>query len=77
MFNIKDKVLFDDNKEFIITSKVNCANSNYYMLLERKNFSNVLFCYENNEKLNKLSDKVLITKLLPLFAKASLTFFEE
>ena len=44
MFNIKDKVLFDDNKEYIITSKVNCANSNYYMLLERKNFSNVLFC---------------------------------
>ena len=41
MFNIKDKVLFDDNKEYIITSKVNCANSNYYMLLERKNFSNV------------------------------------
>lgn len=71
IINIKDTLTLDDNNEYVVISKINHENKNYYYLLDRKNLKNVKFCYEDNEELVEIIDKNLITKLLPLFVEAS------
>ena len=64
----------DDDNEYIVVSKVNYKGLIYYYLLDKNDNSNIKFCYEDNvnEELVEIDDKVLITKLLPLFLKESL-----
>ncbi len=69
IINIKDTLTLDDNNEYVVISKINHENKNYYYLLDRNNLKNVKFCYEDNEELVEINDKELITKLLPLFVK--------
>ena len=69
IIKIKDILTFDDNNEYVVISKINHENKNYYYLLDRNNLKNVKFCYEDNEELVEINDKELITKLLPLFVK--------
>ena len=69
IINIKDTLTLDDNNEYVLISKINHENKNYYYLLDRNNLKNVKFCYEDNEELVEINDKELITKLLPLFVK--------
>lgn len=71
IINIKDTLILDDNNEYVVISKINYENKNYYYLLDRNNLKNVKFCYEDNNELVEIIDKNLITKLLPLFVKAS------
>lgn len=69
IINIKDTLTLDDNNEYVVISKINHENKNYYYLLGRNNLKNVKFCYEDNEEFVEINDKELITKLLPLFVK--------
>ncbi|MBQ8219252.1 MAG: hypothetical protein IJZ79_05810 [Bacilli bacterium] len=74
--NIKDLLLLDDDNEYVVVSKVNYENKNYYYLIDKNNLTSVKFCYEDTDKLIELDDKVLTTKLLPLFLEASKDEFE-
>ena len=74
--NIKDLLLLDDDNEYVVVSKVNYENKNYYYLIDKNNLTSVKFCYEDIDKLIELDDKVLTTKLLPLFLEASKDEFE-
>ena len=65
--NIKDTLTLDDGNEYVVISKTNYNNKEYYYLLDKHNFENPLFCYEENNKLKELEDKEIATKLLPLF----------
>ncbi len=71
IINIKDTLLLNDNNEYVVISKINYDNKNYYYLLDKNNNSNVKFCYEDNEELVEMNDKELTTKLLPLFVEAA------
>ena len=74
--NIKDLLLLDDDNEYVVVSKVNYENKNYYYLIDKNDLTNIKFCYEETDKLIELNDKVLTTKLLPLFLEASKDEFE-
>ena len=61
----------DDENEYVVISKVYYNNKNYYYLLDKNNYSNTLFCYEENDELVEINDKELTTKLLPLFVEVA------
>lgn len=69
IIDIKDVLTLDDNNEYVVISKINYDNKNYYYLLDKNNSSNIKFCYQDNDELVQLNDKKLVTKLLPLFIK--------
>ena len=71
IINIKDTLLLNDNNEYVVISKINYDNKNYYYLLDKNDNSNAKFCYEDNEELVEMNDKELTTKLLPLFVEAA------
>lgn len=64
---IKDTILLDDNNEYVVVSKVNYENKNYYYIVDKNKNENLKFCYEDGEELVELNDKEITTKLLPLF----------
>ncbi len=68
---IKDTLELDDDNEYVVVSKVNYQGKFYYYLVDIKNNGNLKFCYEDGEELVELADKVLTTKLLPLFLEAA------
>lgn len=71
IINIKDTLTLDDENEYVVISKVYYNNKNYYYLLDKNNYSNTLFCYEENDELVEINDKELTTKLLPLFVEVA------
>ena len=71
IINIKDTLTLDDENEYVVISKVYYNNKNYYYLLNKNNYSNTLFCYEENDELVEINDKELTTKLLPLFVEVA------
>lgn len=71
IINIKDTLTLDDKNEYVVVSKVNYDNKNYYYILDIKDNTNVKFCYQDNDELVELNDKELTTKLLPLFLEAA------
>ena len=71
IINVKDTLTLDDENEYVVISKVYYNNKNYYYLLDKNNYSNTLFCYEENDELVEINDKELTTKLLPLFVEVA------
>jgi len=78
---IKDCITLKDNKgnntKYVVTSKINYEEKNYYYLVDINN-KDLKFCYEDKDDLVELNDKELVTKLLPLFyekAKSEITDF--
>ena len=69
--NIKDTLTLDDNNEYVVVSKINYDNKNYFYLLDKNNNDNIKFCYDDNEELVEIEDKELTTKLLPLFVEVA------
>ncbi|MGN1372192.1 MAG: hypothetical protein ACI4XM_07965 [Candidatus Coprovivens sp.] len=69
--NIKDIITLNDNREYIVVSKVSIKEKIYYYLVENNNTSNIIFCYLNNNRLVEINDNELIIKLLPLFIEAA------
>lgn len=70
MIEIKDILTLSDNNKYIVVSKVNYENKNYYYLINENN-SDIKFCYEDNNELVELDDKELTTKLIPLFIEVT------
>lgn len=62
----KDIITLDDDNKYVVVSKINYENKNYYYLVNSNN-NNLKFCYEDNEELVEITDKELTTRLLPLF----------
>ncbi len=71
LINIKDILVLDDNKEYVVVSKINYNDIEYYYLIDKNDNSNIRFCYFNNFELIELNDEKLIAKLLPLFLKVT------
>lgn len=71
MIDIRDILTLDDNNEYVVVSKILYADKTYYYLVDKNNNENLKFCYENEDNLVELNDKVLVTKLLPLFLDAA------
>ena len=71
MIDIRDILTLDDNNEYVVVSKISYEDKIYYYLVDKKDNSNLKFCYEKGDNLVELNDKVLVTKLLPLFLEAA------
>lgn len=69
IINIKDTLTLDDNNEYVVVSKVNADDKNYFYLIDKNDNANVKFCYQDNDELVELNDKELVTRLLPLFVE--------
>lgn len=69
---IKDTLVLDDHNEYVVISKINYDNKEYYYLIDINNDENILFCYEDNDELVEVVDKKLVTKMLPSFLRAAL-----
>lgn len=67
MIQIKDVVTLSDQNEYLVVSKVDHEHRNYYYLVDINDNSNVLFLYENEEKLTEVEEPELVSKLLPMF----------
>ena len=77
IINIKDTLTLDDNNEYVVVSKVNADNRNYFYLIDKNDNANVKFCYQDNDELVELNDKELVTRLLPLFVENVKGEFED
>ena len=71
MIDIRDILALDDNNEYVVVSKISYEDKIYYYLVDKNNNGNLKFCYEKGDNLVELNDKVLVTKLLPLFLDAA------
>lgn len=74
--DIKDSVILDDENEYLVASKINYENKEYYYLVNIDE-NEVKFCYLDNDELVEINDKDLATKLLPLFAEVSTQVLNE
>ena len=76
MINVKDTLVLDDNNEYVVVSKLNYENREYFYLVDINENRNLKFCYLNGDKLVELENKELIKKLLPMFLKKCRNDFE-
>ena len=67
MININDTLTLDDNCEYVVLSKANLNNLEYYYLINLKDKNEVKICYFNGEDLIESFDKDINTKLLQMF----------
>ncbi len=67
--NITNVLALDDNKDYVVVSKANYENKEYFYLAEVSNPKNVIFCYRDDNELTELKDNNLINKLLPIFVE--------
>lgn len=65
--NIKDVLTLSNNNEYIVMSKVNYENKEYLYLTNFNDFTDIIFCYLDNDEIVVSNDKDLNKKLLPLF----------
>lgn len=77
IINIKDVLTLDDDNEYVVVSKVNYDNKDYFYLLDKNDATNVKFCYYDNDELVEINNSDLIVKLLPLFVETSKKEIEE
>jgi len=71
MLEIKDIVSLDDGNNYAVVSKTKLDGKTYYYLMDIENNNNYKFCYEKKDNKSKLileKDKLVIKKLLRLFA---------
>ena len=67
--DVKDIVVLEDKKEYVIASKMKYDNKTYYYMADTSNISNFKFCYEDNNELVEVLDKNKLEKLALLFSK--------
>lgn len=75
--DIRDLITLSDEKEYVVVSKVNYQNINYYYIVEIKNINNLKFLYEDKGELVEIDNEELLKTLLPLFYKASRNIIKE
>ncbi len=67
--DILDVVKLENNKKYVIASKVERMNKCYYQLSNINNPRDSMVCYKKDNHLVEVKDKELISILIPLFIK--------
>ena len=65
----KDIIVLSDQKNYVVVSKINYENNNYYYIVDIDDVANLKFVQEVGDELIELTDKELGTKLIPLFTQ--------
>lgn len=73
LINVKDVITLNDSNEYVVVSKVNYENRNYYYMVDINNNQNLLYCYEENGQFIEISNHQLLKRLIPLFLRNALT----
>jgi hypothetical protein len=71
MINIKDSLVLDDDNEYVVVSKTNYNNIEYYYILDKFNSDNFKICYQEMDELVEIEDEKLIKELLPQFFESA------
>lgn len=74
--NIKDIVTLEDDKEYVVASKIIQNEKTFYYLIEKDNHESIMICYENDNKLIEVNDEDIIKDLLPLFIEVATPEFD-
>lgn len=67
---IKDMILLSDKGEYVVAGKINYEDKICYYIIDKDNYENIKFCYQEGNELVEILDKDLVTKLLPLFCES-------
>lgn len=69
MIDIKDVLTLEDDKKYVVVSKIDYENKVYFYLVGVEEITDVKFGYLDNDEFVEINDKELVTKLLPHFYK--------
>lgn len=69
MIDIKDVLTLEDDKKYVVVSKIDYENKVYFYLVGVEEITDVKFGYLDNDEFVEINDKELVTKLLPYFYK--------
>lgn len=69
MIDIKDVLTLEDDKKYVVVSKIDYENKVYFYLVGVEEITDVKFGYIDNDEFVEINDKELVTKLLPHFYK--------
>ena len=75
--DIKDILTLDDGNRYTVVSKANYNDRIYFLIMDVNNNTNIKFCYLDNNELVESEDKIINTKLLPLFIKSTKKSLDE
>lgn len=67
---IEDILTLDDDKNYIVVSKANIENINYYYLVQDSDTPTTIFCYEDKDELVEIIDAEKIREIIPYLYKA-------
>lgn len=71
--NIKDRIILNDSREYLVSSKTDYKNTSYYLLTDIKDINKIKIYEETKRKtLLLIEDKTFISKLLPYFFKSTI-----
>ena len=69
MIDVKDVLTLEDDKKYVVVSKIDYENKVYFYLVGVEEITDVKFGYIDNDEFVEINDKELVTKLLPHFYK--------
>ena len=69
MIDVKDVLTLEDDKKYVVVSKIDYENKVYFYLVGVEEITDVKFGYIDNDEFVEINDKELVTKLLPYFYK--------
>ena len=69
MIDLKDVLTLEDDKKYVVVSKIDYENKVYFYLVGVEEITDVKFGYLDNDEFVEINDKELVTKLLPHFYK--------
>lgn len=69
MIDVKDVLTLEDDKKYVVVSKIDYENKVYFYLVGVEEITDVKFGYIDNNEFVEINDKELVTKLLPHFYK--------
>ena len=67
MIDVKDVLTLEDDKKYVVISKIDYENKVYFYLVGVEEITDVKFGYLDNDEFVEINDKELVTKLLPHF----------
>lgn len=67
MIDVKDVLTLEDDKKYVVVSKIDYENKVYFYLVGVEEITDVKFGYLDNDEFVEINDKELVTKLLPYF----------
>ena len=77
--NTNNIILLDDNKEYVVASKIEYKGRNYIYILEINNPKNYKFAEIGEDDISVIesSEKALLNELIPLFGWDAKKTFDE